>query len=117
DMLALDHPIPHERIAQAVTSAGTTLDDYDYHSGAYLWIHDRTRAARVAANLVALRNPYIRAVYYRAPGSLHYVQASGGKPLASPAVASAYQFLLGTLVSPSAPQVVTFLSENASVVG
>jgi hypothetical protein len=116
-MLALHHRIPHEFIAQAVINAGTSLDDYDYHSGAYLWIHDRTRAARVAANLVGLHNPYIRAVYYRTSGSLHYIRAPGGKPLASPAVASAYQFLLGTMVSPSAPQVVMFLTENSSIVG
>jgi arylsulfatase A-like enzyme len=116
-MLALHHRIPHAAIAQAVTDAGTSLNDYDYHSAGYLWLNDRTRAARVAANIVGLHNPYIRAVYYRAPGSLQYVRAPGGKPLASPAVASAYQFLLGTLVSPSAPQVITFLAENTSIVG
>jgi arylsulfatase A-like enzyme len=116
-MLALHHRIPHEIIAQAVKNAGTSLDDYEYHSAGYFWLHDRTRAASVASHIVGLHNPYIRAVYYRAPGSLQYVQAPGGKPLASPTVASAYQFLLGTLVSPSAPQIVMFLAENASLVG
>jgi arylsulfatase A-like enzyme len=116
-MLALNHRIPHELIARAVRKAGTSLDDYDYHSAGYFWLHNRRRAARVAANIVGLHNPYVRAVYYRAPGSLEYVRALGGEPLASPAVATAYQFLLGTLVSPSAPQVVMFLAENTSIVG
>jgi arylsulfatase A-like enzyme len=116
-MLALHHRIPHEIIAQAVQRAGTSLDDYDYHSGGYFWLKDRSKAAAVASNLVALRNPYVRAVYYRRPGSLRYVRAPGGKALASPAVESAYQFLLGTLVSPSAPQVVMFLAENTSITG
>lgn len=116
-MLALHHRIPHEMIAQAVQAAGTSLDDYDYHSGGYFWLKDRSRAAAVAARLVGLHNPYIRAVYYRTPGSLSYLRAPGGPPLASPAVASAYQFLLGTLASPSSPQVVLFLAENTSIVG
>lgn len=116
-MLALHHRIPHELIAQAVINAGTSMDDYEYHSAGYFWLRDRTRAARVAANLVHLGNPYIRAVYYRMPGSLQYIRAPGGKPLAAPAVAAAYQFLLGTMVSPSAPQVVLLLAENTSIVG
>ena len=116
-MEALHHRIPHEVIAQAVNRAGTSFADYEYHSAGYFWLNDRTRAARVSASLVQLHNPNIAAVYYRSPGSLHYVHAPGGPALASPAVETAYQFLLGTLASPSAPQVILFLKENSSIVG
>ncbi len=116
-MLALDHRIPHQLIADAVQRAGTSLDDYDYHSAGYFWLHDRTRAAKVAAAFVGLHNPYIRAVYYRTPGSLTYIHAPGEPALASPEVAVAQKFLLGTLANQSAPQVVMFLAENTSIVG
>lgn len=116
-MVTLNHRIPHEVIAAAVQAAGTSLDDYDYHSAGYFWLHDRSRAPAVAAKLLALHNPYVDAVYYRLPGTVRYVRASGGPPLASPAVDAAFQFLLGTLASPSAPQVVMFLKENTSIEG
>jgi arylsulfatase A-like enzyme len=116
-MLTLNHGIDHTLVERAVSAAGTTLADYEFHSAGYLWLRDRNKVAQVASNIVALRDRSIRAVYYRAPGSYTYVRASALTDLASSAVDRAYQFLLGTLAGPTAPHVVLFLRENASIVG
>jgi hypothetical protein len=116
-MLTLNHAIDHTLVEQAVKSAGASLADYDFHTAGDLWLKDSSKAARVASTLWALYNPFILAVYYRKPGSYSYVLASDMKNLASPSVDNAYQFLLGTLAGPSAPHVVLFLRENASIAG
>ncbi|MDQ2744803.1 MAG: alkaline phosphatase family protein [Chloroflexota bacterium] len=116
-MLSLNHAVPHASIEQAVAAAGTSLVDYDFHTSGYLWLRDRAKAPEVAANILALHNPLIHAVYYRQPGSYQYIRASNIHRLASPEVDAAYQYLLGTMASPSAPQVVIFLRENSSVLG
>jgi arylsulfatase A-like enzyme len=116
-MLSLHHHIPHEDIQNAVTAAGTSLADYDYHSSGYLWLRDHTKAAAVAAKILALRNPDIRAVYYRKPRAYTYVRAAGGVNSVSAATDGAYQFLLGTLAGSTAPHVVLMLKENTSIRG
>jgi predicted AlkP superfamily pyrophosphatase or phosphodiesterase len=116
-MLTLNHSIPHDIIEKAVTASGTTLADYEYHSAGYLWLRNRAKAHQVADNILALKNRHIRAVYYRQPGTYTYVRASSLGRLAGPNVADAYEFLLGTLAGPEAPQVVILLAENTSIVG
>jgi arylsulfatase A-like enzyme len=64
---------------------------------------------------MALHNPYIRAVYYRKPGTYAYELAAGAHLV--PGVNRAYQFLLGTMAGPSSPQVAIFLRENSSIQG
>ena len=81
------------------------------------WLKDRSKAAAVAANLVNLRNPYIRAVYYRPSGALHYVRAPGGPALGVLRGGVGLPVSTRNMVSPSAPQVVMFLTENTSIVG
>jgi hypothetical protein len=93
------------------------LTDYEFHSAGYLWLRDRSRADRVAANIVALRNAAIRAVYYRKVGTYSYVRASPLGPEMPSPTDQAYQFLLSTFSGRSAPQVVIFLRENASILG
>jgi len=116
-MVTLNHLVPHQIIQNAVQAAGTSLTDYEFHSAGYLWLRDRSRADRVAANIVGLRNPAIRAVYYRKLGTYSYVGASPlGPELPSP-TDQAYQFLLNTFAGRSAPQVAIFLRENASILG
>lgn len=116
-MVTLNHTVSHDDIQNAVQAAGTKLTDYDFHSGGYLWLHDRSRAAAVADKILALHNPYIRAVYYRKPGTSSYLRASDVKGLVSPEVDAAYQYLLGTFAEPSAPQVAIFLADNTSILG
>jgi hypothetical protein len=116
-MLTLNHSVSYESIQSAVQAGGTKLVDYHVHTAGYLWLQDRSRAAQVAAKILALRNPYIRAVYYRQPRSYSYIRASDIHALASPEVDRAYQFLLSTLAGPNAPQVVIFLAENTSIHG
>lgn len=116
-MLTLNHLVSHDAIQNAVAAAGTTLTDYEFHTGGYLWLRDRARASKVADRIVGLRNPWIRAVYYRNPGSYSFLLASGSRRLVSPALDRAYQFLLGTFAGPSAPHVAIFLRENASIQG
>jgi len=71
-MLTLHHSVPHRLIENAVQAAGTSLLSYEYHSAGYLWIKDRDRAPQVAAAIAGLKNPFIRAVYYRRPGTYSY---------------------------------------------
>ena len=116
-MLTLNHSIPHEVIEKAVAAAGTSLIYYDFHSSGALWLKDRSRAAQVAANLLGLHNPLIRAVYYRPPSGYGYQRApSPDLPIARD-VDSAYRFLLSTMAGPNAPQVAIMLRENASIHG
>jgi arylsulfatase A-like enzyme len=116
-MVTLNHVVPHELIQNAVQAAGTSLTDYEFHSAGYLWLRDRSRADRVAANIVGLRNATIRAVYYRRFGTYSYVRASPLGPELPSQTDQAYQFLLNTFSGGSAPQVVIFLRENASILG
>jgi arylsulfatase A-like enzyme len=116
-MVTMNHVVPHEVIQNAVQAAGTSLTDYEFHSAGFLWLRDRSRADRVAANIVALRNSDIRAVYYRKPGAYSYESASPLSTQVPSQTDQAYQFLLGTFAGPSSPQVVIFLRENASILG
>lgn len=116
-MLTLNHTVSHVAIQNAVHEAGTSLEEYDFHTAGYLWIRDRSRAARVAAKILALHDPRIRAVYYRKPGAYTYALAPDqGRPI-SAGLDHAYQYLLGTLAGPSAPAVAIFLTENTSILG
>lgn len=116
-MVTLNHSIPHEVIETAVKSAGATLASYEYHSAGYLWLKERDRAQQVATKISTLGNPFIRAVYYRKPGTYTYSRVTtAGEPV-SPQLDAAYQFLLGTMAGQSAPQVSIFLKENSDILG
>src|SRR5205807_8008066 len=61
----IDHKISHTIVNDAVAAAGTSIIRDTYHTAAYVWLRDETRAAQVAANLSAKQNPYIQSVYFR----------------------------------------------------
>ncbi len=116
-MLTLRHRIAHDVIEKVVHDSGTTLSDYEYHSAGYLWLNDRNKVEQVAANMVKLNNPYIRAVYLRLPGSIGYTRQYDPHNVLPEGAELAYQFLLSTLAGPSAPHIAIMLRENTAIVG
>lgn len=114
-METLNHRIPHDLIQNTVQGTGNALDDYEFHTGGYLWLKDHAGAQKVAEALVALNNPLIHAVYYRPPDSEGYVLASGIS--VPPEMDRAYQFLLNTFAGTNSPHVAIFLKENTGIQG
>jgi Type I phosphodiesterase / nucleotide pyrophosphatase len=115
-MLTLRHRVSHNLIERAVSAAGTSLADYEYHSAGYLWLRNRGKAAAVARNIMNAHDPAIRTVYYQPAGSFSYRRTARAPGMLASS-GSAYRFLLDTFAGPSSPQVVIVLRENAAVVG
>lgn len=103
-------------ITAAVTTAGTRIISDTYHTGAYLWVQDKHRAASAAANIAHLRNPNIGAVYFkeRTPAGTHYIRATGADLFHAPAVEPANQYLLRTFNGPNGPDIVVFFRQGAA---
>lgn len=98
--------VPWTVFSTAVTNAGTRLSAATYSTAAYLWLHDVHKASRVAANIVASKDPGIDTVYYWSAARQQYVR-SPGAPV-SAALEAANQYLLATLVNGHQPSVVAF---------
>lgn len=103
-------------ITGAVARAGTTIISDTYHTGTYLWIKDRSRAAAAATNIARLRNPNVQAVYFkeRSPGGSHYIRATGPDLFQVPGVERANQYLLRTFNGPNGPDLAVFFRQGAA---
>jgi arylsulfatase A-like enzyme len=114
-MMPLLHRVPQSEIRAAVTKAGTRVTSEAYSSGAYLWLADASRAIPVGVNLSRLEDPHIQAVYCRipAPGGYGYVRVTGPDLLHAPGMEAANQYLLNTMNSSNAPDVVVLFTEGA----
>lgn len=115
-MASLSHSVSYQAIEKAVQAAGTSWLRYDYHTAGYLWLRDPSKAAAVAAQIMRIGDPRIRAVYYRRPDQGAYTQAAGTRGLVA-GVDAAYQYLLGTMAGPTSPQDVVLLADNTSIRG
>jgi hypothetical protein len=115
---AIDHKISHTIVNDAVAAAGTSIVRDTYHTAAYVWIKDETKAAQAAANIAAKRNPYIQSVYFRSQGAHGpvYLRATGSDLLRAPGTEAANQWLLSTFNGPNGPDIAVFMDEHAMLV-
>jgi arylsulfatase A-like enzyme len=111
----IDRKVDSKLISGAVKSAGTGIIRDTYHTGAYLWLQDESRAADAAARIAGMLHPDIQAVYFRAIGSNGpiYLRASGPALFRAPGMEEANQHLLRTLNGPTGPDLVVFFREGA----
>jgi hypothetical protein len=99
-----------------VAKAGTSIISDTYHTGAYLWIKEKSRAASAASNMARLQNPNIQAVYFkeRIPGGSHYLRATGPDLFRAPGMERANQYLLRSFNGPNGPDLVVFFRQGAA---
>jgi arylsulfatase A-like enzyme len=114
----IDHKISHTIVNDAVAAAGTSIIRDTYHTAAYVWLRDATKASQVASLIAAKRNPYIQSVYFRSVGASGpvYLRASGADLFRAAGVEGAHQYLLNTFNGPNGPDVVVFMKENSMLV-
>jgi arylsulfatase A-like enzyme len=112
------HEVPKSVIADAVAKTGTSIIRDTYHTGAYLWLKDESRAVDAAAAISRAQNPYIQSVYFRTtgPDGPGYIRASGTELLLAPGMEEANQHLLHTFNGPNGPDLVVFMKEHAAAV-
>lgn len=110
------HTVSDAAIGKAITSAGTSLLTSSFHTAAYLWLRDESRAVNVAANISHQQIPYIQSVYFRdvGAGGPTYIRASGPDLLRASGQEAANQYLLNTFNGPNGPDVVAFFTEEAA---
>jgi arylsulfatase A-like enzyme len=113
---AVYHTVDKADLTNAVARAGTSIVSDTYHTGAYLWIRDKSRAASAAANIARLQNPNIQAVYFkeRIPGGSHYIRASGPDLFRASGMEQANQYLLRTFNGPNGPDLAVFFRQGAA---
>lgn len=110
------HTISATDIQNAVAASGTSIISDSYHTAAYLWLRDHTKAAVAAENIAKLQNPYVQSVYFKEtiPGGYDYVRASGPELFHVPGAEVANQYLLQTFDGPAGPDVVAFFTEESA---
>jgi|SRR5579875_3736614 len=103
-------------IQKAVSDAGTSIVSATYHTAAYVWLADPSKANIVAENISHDLNPYIQGVYFRSIGTTgyDYLRASGPELYHVPNVEQAYQYLLQSFNSPNGPDIVVFYTEQTA---
>jgi hypothetical protein len=115
-MATISRTVAKADISNAVAQAGTKIIADTYHTGAYLWIKDKSRSAPAASNIARLQNPNIQAVYFkeRIPGGSHYIRASGPDLFRAPGMEQANQYLLRSFHGPNGPDLVVFFRQGAA---
>ena len=118
------HTVSQSLFAKAVSAAGTSIVSDTYHTGAFLWLRNRSRAVVAANNVARLHNPYIQAVYYKAwtaKGGFQYVRATTPtwrayaiRPYGAPGMEAANQYLLRSFNGPNGPDLVVQFTEEAA---
>jgi arylsulfatase A-like enzyme len=110
----IDHRISHTIVNDAVAAAGTRIIRDTYHTAAYAWLQDSSRAATAAATIAKKQNPYIQSVYFRSvgPNGPTYIRASGADRFLVPGVEQANQYLLSTFNGPNGPDLAVFMKEH-----
>ncbi len=110
-MVPIRHQVSYTEVKSAVLRAGTAIIHGNYHSGAYLWVKDKSKLAQAAANVAALQRARIQSVYYRNPdGSYQLAPRPGGQ--LTPTVDAANQYLLHTFSGPTGPDLVVLFDEG-----
>jgi Type I phosphodiesterase / nucleotide pyrophosphatase len=110
------HQVPRSVISSAVQKAGTSIVKDNYHTAAYLWIRNASKAGSIAANIAHQQNPYIQSVYFRSETAQgpEYIRATGSNLLLAPGMEAANQYLLQTFNGPSGPDIVVLSTENSA---
>lgn len=114
------HHVPSSLITGAIKASGTRIIRDTYHTGAYVWLEDESKAAEAASRISYEQNPYIQSVYFRSTGTQGptYLRATGPDLLrAGPYVERANQTLLRSFNGPTGPDLVVFYTEEAAGVG
>ena len=114
--LGFNHTVRKKVVADTVEKAGATIVKDTYHTAAFLWLSNGSPVATAASAVAALNNPYIQSVYYKeqaAGGAYSYVRASSATLFKVPGADAANQYLLGTFLGPTSPDIVVFYTEGA----
>lgn len=114
----ISHKISHTIVNTAVAAAGTSIVRDTYHTAAYVWVKDKSKAPQAAANIAALRNPYIESVYYKVATTKGpvYLSPRGANAFRAAGVEAANQYLLSTFNGSNGPDVVVIMKEHAMLV-
>jgi arylsulfatase A-like enzyme len=112
------HKVSHNIVNKAVAAAGTSIVRDTYHTAAYVWVKDKSKAPRTAANIAAERNPYVESVYYKVSNKQGpiYLSPQGANRFRAAGVNAANQYLLNTFNGPNGPDVVVIMKEHAMLV-
>jgi arylsulfatase A-like enzyme len=110
--VTIKHHVSYDAIRTAALKAGSPIIHGNYHSGAYLWLQDPSKARVAAGNVAALKGAYIQSVYYQAPGGSYVRVGPEGVSIPSESEA-ANQYLLQSFSGPDAPDVVVLFDEGA----
>jgi Type I phosphodiesterase / nucleotide pyrophosphatase len=115
-MTPIYHTVSQGDIDRAVAAAGTSIVSSTYHTSAYLWVRDNSRAPQAAENIAALQSPYIQSVYFKEAivGGFDYVRASGLDLFRAAGTEAANQYLLHSFDGPNGPDVVVFFMEDTA---
>ncbi len=105
--------VPEKEIRDAVMAAGTGITRDTYHTGAYLWLHDRSRAGAAARIIGRLHIPYIQSVYYKELVKGRYQYVNAGSQFLTSGVAAANQYLLRTFLGPNGPDLAVLFTQGA----
>lgn len=114
----IDHKISHVLVNDAVAAAGTRLVRDSYHTAAYAWVQDESKAPAAAALIARKNNPYVQSVYYRTMSSSGpmYVRATSANRFLAPGVEEANQHLLSTFNGANGPDLVVLMKEHSMIV-
>lgn len=110
------HQVTKEVLQAAVAKSGAKIISDTYHTAAYMWLDDLSKAPAAAGQIAALKNPYIQSVYFkeRAGNGYEYVRASGPQGFHTTGMEAANQYLLHSFDGVTGPDVVTFFAEDTA---
>lgn len=110
------HVVPESLIQNAVAAAHVPAVENNYTTADYVWLQDNAKANVVASNIAHAENPYIQSVYFKSMGANGpvYLRASGPDLFHVRGVEESNQYLLDSFNGPNGPDVVVFLTEEAS---
>lgn len=115
-MIPNTYQVQDTRIKEVIRAAG---GDYLFHTGgsaAFIWLRNSQSAPAVAQKL-ADQIPHVLFAHYLTvqSGAYQYHPVVPSGRVADPALGAAYQYLLSTIESPIAPDIVLSLEENMVV--
>jgi arylsulfatase A-like enzyme len=110
------HQVTKDVLQAAVAKTGAKIISDTYHTAAYMWLDDPSKASAAAGQIALLGNPYIQSVYFKEHTSsgYDYVRASGPQGFRAAGMEAANQYLLHTFDGVRGPDVVTFFTETTA---
>jgi hypothetical protein len=110
------HQVTKTELDDAVARSGAKIISDTYHTAGYMWLDDLSRAPAAAAQIAALKNPYIQSVYFkeRTGAGFDYVRASGPQGFHASGMEAANQYLLRSFNGVKGPDVVAFFDEDTA---